>query len=116
MFRVTGTNGNTIFLNDGSKFKRSDLLKVPEATEYEGANPVRKQKDENTRLKQKENQEKEQALKEKREKGKPIINIVPLAQAPAPAPAPKKGGRPPSGKPLNPKFAHLRMAHGTGNQ
>ena len=117
MFRVVGTNGDTIFLNDGSKFKRSDLLKVPEGTEYEGANPIRKQKDENTRAKEKENKEKEQALKEKRDKDKPVINVIPLAQAaPAPAPEPKKGGRPPSGKPPNPKFAALRSVYGPGNQ
>ena len=118
MFRVTGTNGNMIFLNDGSKFTRSDLLKVPEATEYAGVNPVRKQKDENTKAKQKENQEKEQALKEKKDKDKPVINIIPLggggsssssaAQAPAPAPAPKKAP--------NARFTYLRTTYGKGNQ
>jgi len=60
-------------------------------------------------------------LKEKREKDKPVINMIPLgggssSSSSAPAPEPKKGGRPPSGKPPNPKFAGLRSVYGTGKQ
>lgn len=112
LFRVTGSNGNTIFLNDGSKFTRSDLLKVPEATEYKGINPIRKQKDENTKAKQKENQEKEQALKEKREKGKPVINVIPLGGSSAAAAPAEPASKPNPGAKTKEFFAALRASKG----
>ena len=126
VFKVTGAHGMTVLLDDGVKLKRSDVLKVPPGTSYEGKNPVRAQKEENRRTRDKENQEKEQAYKEKKAKDHPVINVIPIggepsssSRSPAPAPVepePKRIGRPPSTKPINPKFAHLRRLYGPGTQ
>jgi len=123
LYRVKGTNGMTIILTDDTKLKRTDLLKVPEGTQYEGKNPIRAQKEENRKVKDKENREKEEAYKEKKSKDQPVIHVIPLggggsssSSSAAPAPAPKKAGRPPSGKPPNPKFQGLRSTYGTVTQ
>ena len=120
IYMVVKVKGNTVYLNDDSVMKRTDLLKVHPDTEYEGENVVAQTKKANAKDKQKENQEKEEAYKEKKGKDKPVINVIPLgggsSSSSAAVPEPKKGGRPPSGKPPNPKFAGLRAAYGTGNQ
>ena len=54
VFRVVGTHGLTIMLNDGSKLKRTDLLKVPSGTTYEGKNVIRAQKEANKKQLMKE--------------------------------------------------------------
>jgi hypothetical protein len=47
VFTVVETNRMTIYLNDGTKMKRTDLLKVPDSTVYEGKNVINQQKDDN---------------------------------------------------------------------
>ena len=57
IFRVIGTRGLTILLNDGTKLKRSDLLKVEPSSGYEGKNPIIAQKEENRKARDNENEE-----------------------------------------------------------
>ena len=78
VFKVKGTHGQTVILEDGTKHKRNDLLKVPPGTKYVGKNPIRAQKELNKTAKEKENQEKEQAHKEKKAREEPAIRIEPI--------------------------------------
>ena len=109
VFRVIGTHGMTVLLNDDTKHKRSNLLKVPPSTEYEGRNPIRTQKEENRKAGDKENQEKDEAYKEKQGKDKPVINIIPVggSSSSASAPAPKARSK------TSEYFAALRASYGT---
>ena len=107
VFKVIGTHGMTILLNDGTHLKRTDLLKVPPNTEFTEKNPIRAQKEENRKTRDKLNQEKDEAYKEKKGKDKPVINVVPIGPPPAPVEKPKPGAR------TKEYFAALRAAHGT---
>ena len=92
---VVSSKGQTITLNDGSVLKRTDLLKVPADSTYEGDNVVNAQKKANAKDKLAENQSKDAAYKEKKARDTPIIHVIPLgggssASSTAPAaPAPK---------------------------
>ena len=119
VFKVKGTHGQTVILEDGTKHKRNDLLKVPPGTKYVGKNPIRAQKELNKTAKEKENQEKEQAHKEKKAREEPVIRIEPVgggasSSSAVAAPVKNKGGRPPSGKPPSEKSLALRAVFGTG--
>jgi hypothetical protein len=111
VFRVIGTHGLTILLNDGTKLKRSDLLKIEPSTEYEGRNPIRTQKEENRKARDKENQEKEEAYREKKGRDKPVINVIPMgggsSSSSSAAPAPKSRSK------TSEYFAALRTSYGT---
>ena len=109
IYNVVKTKGNTVYLNDDSVMKRTDLLKVSGDTEYDGENVVAKTKKENAKEKQKENQAKDEAYKEKQGKDKPVINIIPVggASSSAPAPAPKARSK------TSEYFAALRTSYGT---
>ena len=94
---VVSIKGSTITLNDDSVMKRTDLLKVPASSTYEGGNVVSEQKKANAKETQKENQAKDAAYKEKKAKDAPVIHVIPMgggsssstAPAPVAAPAPK---------------------------
>ena len=74
-------------LDDGSTYKRTDLLIVPPGSEST-VHPVNAQKKENTLEKQRLNKEKEAAYKEKHPEraAQPRIRIEPVPPPPKPAP------------------------------
>ena len=70
--------------------KRTDLLKVPASSTYEGGNVVSEQKKANAKETQKENQAKDAAYKEKKAKDTPVIHVIPIGNSlSSKAPAPK---------------------------
>jgi hypothetical protein len=99
IFKVSKVEGNTVKLEDGSTYKRTDLLIVPPGSEST-VHPVNAQKKENTLEKQRLNKEKEAAYKEKHpervppqgggypsERGtQPRIRIEPVPPPPKPVP------------------------------
>lgn len=90
IYRVVKVKGNTVYLNDDSVMKRTDLLKVSPDTEYEGENVITKTKKANAKEKQKENQEKDEALREKKARNAPpVINVIPVGPPPAAVPKAK---------------------------
>ena len=136
VFTVKGVKGNTISLSNDQVYKRNDLLKVPEGTDTTGKNAIDKEKEAlatlKNKLKKKAQSKKatintllKSALKTKKAKAKAkaaTITVVPVtAPASAPEPAPtapvaKRRGRPPSGKPPDPRFAALRSSYGQYGQ
>jgi hypothetical protein len=132
VFTVKGVKGNTISLSNDQVYKRNDLLKVPEGTDTTGKNAIDKEKEAlatlKNKLKKKAQSKKatintllKSALKSKQAKAKAkaaTITVVPVtAPEPAPtAPVAKRRGRPPSGKPPDPKFAALRSSYGQYGQ
>ena len=84
-------------------------MKIDSSTEYEGKNPIRAQKAENRKVRDKGNLGKEEALKEKRAKNAPVINVIPVGQ-PAPV-EPAKAQRKPPGSYNKEFFAKLRLQH-----
>jgi hypothetical protein len=88
---VVSIKGSTITLNDDSVMKRTDLLKVPASSTYEGGNVVSEQKKANAKETQKENQAKDAAYKEKKAKDTPVIHVIPMggSSSSSTAPAPK---------------------------
>ena len=110
---VVKIKGSTITLNDESVMKRTDLLKIPASSTYEGGNVVSEQKKTNAKETQKENQAKDAAYKEKKAKDTPVIHVIPIGESssssstvPAPVAAPKPK--------LSKKemFAAMRYTHG----
>jgi co-chaperonin GroES (HSP10) len=87
IFKVSKVEGNTVKLEDGSTYKRTDLLIVPPGSEST-VHPVNAQKKENTLEKQRLNKEKEAAYKEKHPEraAQPRIRIEPVPPPPKPAP------------------------------
>jgi len=142
VFTVKGVKGNTISLSNDQVYKRNDLLKVPEGTETTGKNPIDKEKEALARLKnklKKKSESKKATVKKllksalitkKKAKAKePTISVVDLSnggevaprvdepqQQEPTAPVAKRRGRPPSGKPPDPRFAALRSAYGQYGQ
>jgi len=105
VYMVVKVKGNTVYLNDDSVMKRTDLLKVSSDSEFEGENVIAKTKKANAKDKQKENQEKDEALKEKRAKNAPpVINVIPVGPGPVPAPKARATAAE--------RFASLRATHG----
>ena len=87
IFKVSKVDGNTVKLDDGSTYKRTDLLIVPPGSEST-VHPVNAQKKENTLEKQRLNKEKGQAYKEKHPErvAQPRIRIESVPPPPKPAP------------------------------
>ena len=134
VFTVNEVKGSTVKLNNGQVYKRNDLLKVPSDTETTGKNPIDKEKEALAKLKNKLKKKSESkkatvkkllksALKSKKAKAKAkakeptisVVEIAPSANEPT-APVAKRRGRPPSGKPPDPRFAALRSSYGQYGQ
>ena len=110
---VVKIKGSTITLNDESVMKRTDLLKIPASSTYEGGNVVSEQKKTNAKETQKENQAKDAAYKEKKAKDTPVIHVIPIggsSSSSSTAPAPVAAPKPKLSK--KEMFAAMRYTHG----